>query len=139
MPRRFPPNHKIEILKRIGNTMDFETLYTFYSRRRDMTVTRKDSDGVDTREAGTDYFVPARILTKLESQFSVLNEESFGEQIYGKLPYGGRTQFDDFDVIGGDIRSDYFIKDIQRKVVVAIIGIIEYDKGERRLRTIKVQ
>lgn len=139
MSMRFSPNHKIEILKRIGTTTNFETLYTFYARRKDVTVTRKDSDGVDVREIATDYFIPPRVLVNLESMFRVLNEESFGEQAYGKLPYGGRTQFEDSDTIGGDVEIDYFLKDIQRKDVVSIVGIIGYEKGERRLRTIKVQ
>ena len=139
--RRYGPNHLIRIKKRIANTSDFETLYEFYARRRDTTASRKDSEGVDIYQMFTDYVIPPEIVTKLPQGFeSLQDEEAFGQQTFGTMPFGGRGRVspDRFETRGGHVEPYYFIEDVQRKTTVAIVGILEYAQGCRMLRTIKI-
>ena len=137
MPRHFPISHLIRIKERIGDTSNFNTLLEIYARRRDMTVTRKDTEGVDVHQNITDYFVPAEILVRLPSDFDFQSVETFGEQTFGQLPFGGRGKTEQSKSIGGKIESHYYVEDVQRKQTVAIVGITERIKGERVIRTIR--
>ena len=137
---RFPPNHLIRIKKRIGDTTDFETLYECYARRRDTTVSRKDQEGVDVHQILTDYVIPPEIVVKLPQGFEVTDEEAFGQQAFGAMPFGGRGKISEekLETRGIHIEPYYYVEDVQRKSTVAIVGILEYKQGCRMLRTVKV-
>ena len=139
MPRRFAPNHLIRIKQRIGDTDEFETLLELYARRRDMTVTRTDAEGSDLHKFVTDYFVSPEIIVKLPPVFGAMDSETFGRHTFGSLPIGGRGNVERIKSVGGHIQFDHFIEDNQTGVTTAIVGTIRLEKGERMIRTIKVE
>ena len=138
MPRHFARNHLVKIKKRIGNTADFETLLTFYAKRRDMRVVLKNKEGLDKHEIVTDYTLPPEIVVKLPPGFDALVRESFGDQSFGDVPFGGRSKASKLESIGGTIEPTYYLEDVQRLTTNAIIGVIEHEKGDRVVRTFKL-
>ena len=138
MPRHLARNHLVKIKKRIGNTTTFETLLTFYAKRKDMRVTIKNEEGIDKHEIVTDYTLPPEIIVKLPPGFDALIRESFGDQSFGDVPFGGRSKASKLESIGGNIEPTYYLEDVQRLTTMAIVGIIEHEQGDRVVRTLKL-
>lgn len=142
MPRA-AVNHLIEIQKQKDDGSGYEPLATVYCRRVDRSVNLKDENGVDVNTIFTDYIVAPRIIKRIDPEGlipSSSGSEAFGRTRFGADTFGGRgmIQGELFTSTGVDLKSEYFVEDKQRKTTSAIVGIIEYEKGDRAIRTVKV-